>query len=121
VIDLLLLYRPGGLEAAKGALAGLGFQPQAAGNPFPETRPMRTGAIEHDGRRYRIHVHVVGEGMAEVGALLRFRDQLCGDPELLAAYVAEKRNIIASGVTDTGDYSNAKGGFIRGVISGRER
>jgi GrpB-like predicted nucleotidyltransferase (UPF0157 family) len=120
VVDLLLLYPPGRLDAAKAALDGLGFQRQTTGNPFPEERPMRTGALVFDGRRYRVHVHVVADTAAEVRALLRFRDQLRSDPELLSAYVAEKRAIIASGVTDTGDYSNAKGGFIRGAIGGRD-
>jgi GrpB-like predicted nucleotidyltransferase (UPF0157 family) len=121
VIDLLLTYAPGDLDAAKATLAGLGFQPQTAGNPFPEDRPMRTGCLAHAGRDYRVHVHVVREDAGEVRALLRFRDQLRADPALLAAYVAQKRAIIAAGVTDTGDYSNAKGGFIREVIGGSER
>ena len=121
VIDLLLVYPAGDLDAARAALTTLGFQHQTTGNPFPEDRPMRTGSLVHEGRRYRIHVHVIGEGAAEVRKLLRFRDHLRMDPALLSAYVAEKRAIIAAGVISTGDYSNAKGGFIRGAIGGTDR
>jgi GrpB-like predicted nucleotidyltransferase (UPF0157 family) len=42
-----------------------------------------------------------------------FRDRLRADPVLLAEYVAQKRAIIGSGILRTGDYSNAKGEFIR--------
>jgi GrpB-like predicted nucleotidyltransferase (UPF0157 family) len=121
VVDLLVAYETGRLDETKDALAGLGFQRQTSGNPFPEDRPMRTGTLAHQGRRYRVHVHVIHEGASEVRALVRFRDHLRADAGLLAAYVAEKRAIIASGITDTGEYSNAKGGFIRGAISSGER
>jgi len=116
VVDLLLAYPAGQLEASRDALDALGFQRQRGRDPFPESRPMRVGALVIDGRTYRIHVHVVCEDDPEVGVLLRFRDALRADPALRDAYVARKRAILADGITDTEDYSEAKGDFITGVV-----
>src|SRR4030042_2878980 len=44
VLDLLVMYEPGGLERAKAALADLGFQKQTGRDPWPEERPMRVGS-----------------------------------------------------------------------------
>jgi len=41
---------------------------------------------------------------------------LRADPDLVKAYVARKREIIASGVTDSLDYCYAKGEFITEVL-----
>jgi GrpB-like predicted nucleotidyltransferase (UPF0157 family) len=113
IIDLLVMYPNGGLEVAKKALVDLGYQPQKSGNPFPEDRPMRTGTVLYKGMRFRVHAHVVWASSPEAANLILFRDRLRGDPTLLAEYVARKRSIIGSGITHTGDYSNAKSTFIR--------
>jgi GrpB-like predicted nucleotidyltransferase (UPF0157 family) len=112
VVDLLLLYPEGGLAAARDALAALGFQPQGTRDPFPEDRPMRLGSVLRQGRRYRLHVHVVADDAAEAAVLLRFRDRLRADPALRAAYEIRKREILAAGIIDTVDYAEAKTGFI---------
>jgi GrpB-like predicted nucleotidyltransferase (UPF0157 family) len=117
VIDLLVLYGAGQLEVAKDALRLLGFQSQSGRAPFPEDRPMRVGAIEHDGAIYRIHVHVVASHSPEAGELIGFRDRLRSSPALLAEYVATKRRILAEGITDSLDYSIAKGDFIANEIA----
>jgi GrpB-like predicted nucleotidyltransferase (UPF0157 family) len=117
IIDLLVLYPEGGLARAKKVLVDLGFGPQMTGNPFPEDRPMRTGSVLYRGTRYRLHAHVVRDGAAEAEALVDFRDRLRGDRRLLAEYVARKRAIIGAGILRTGDYSNAKGDFIRKSVS----
>jgi hypothetical protein len=41
-----------------------------------------------------------------------FRDALIADPALLAAYAAEKRRIVDSGVTDPLEYRYAKDAFV---------
>jgi GrpB-like predicted nucleotidyltransferase (UPF0157 family) len=112
IVDLLLLYPPGGLAAARDALAALGFQPQPGPDPWPEERPMRVGSVRHEGDRFALHVHVVALGSAEAGWDLGFRDRLRSDPALAAAYVARKREIVAEGVTDGNAYAHAKGPFI---------
>lgn len=118
VVDLMLLYPPGQLEAAKALLDQLGFQRQSTRDPWPETRPMRVGAYEYDGKLFRLHAHVIAMDSPEVAELRAFRDRLRNDPALLAAYVERKRQIIAAGVTDTVDYSLHKGDFVGAVLEG---
>ena len=45
-----------------------------------------------------------------------FRNRLRADPDLLRAYVARKREIVASGVTGSLDYCRIKGEFIKKVL-----
>ncbi len=117
VVDLMLLYPTGQLEAAKALLDQLGFQHQSTRDPWPETRPMRLGAFEYDSQLFRLHVHVIAMDSPEVAELRAFRDRLCDDSALLACYVERKRQIIAAGVTDTVDYSYSKGEFISAALS----
>ena len=77
---------------------------------------MRVGAIEYDGRIYRMHVHVVAAESAEAKALYRFRDVLRLDEKLRDAYQAKKRAILQSGTSDPAGYTHAKGEFINAVI-----
>jgi len=116
ILDLLVMYGPGGLERAKQALADMGFQNQTGRDPFPEERPMRRGCFEFAGRLYPVHAHVIAHGSAEAAELIRFRDWLRADPEFRAAYVARKREIIRAGVADSIEYSIIKGEFVRGAL-----
>jgi GrpB-like predicted nucleotidyltransferase (UPF0157 family) len=116
IVDLVTLYPRGRLEHTRRAVDGLGFQPQRAGHEFPEDRPMRVGAIEHGGRMYRLHVHIVAADSAEAKALYRFRDVLRIDGQLRDAYQAKKRAILESGTSDPAGYTHAKGEFINAVI-----
>jgi ribosomal-protein-alanine N-acetyltransferase len=113
ILDLLVMYPPNGLEAAKRALATLGYQHQPHRNPFPEDRPMRVGRVEYDGAEFNIHAHVVAEDSVEAADLIRFRDRLRSDPALRAAYEAEKKRILVAGVLDSTDYSEIKGAFVQ--------
>ena len=113
VIDLMLLYGDGRIEEAKSLVAALGFQSQGSRDPFPESRPMRIGAIEFEGSMFRLHVHVIAMDSPEAVEMGMFRDALRADPQMVDDYVARKRRIIASGVTDSVDYSVQKGSFIR--------
>ncbi len=116
VLDLLVMYESGKLERAKAVLADLGFQKQTGRDPWPEDRPMRVGSLEFEGKRFPIHAHVIARGSAEALELLRFRDRLRADPNLRAAYVARKREIIRQGVADSLEYSIVKGGFVRDAL-----
>jgi GrpB-like predicted nucleotidyltransferase (UPF0157 family) len=113
IVDLMVLYAEGQLPAVREKIDALGFQRQTTREPFPEERPMRTGAFDFQGRRYQVHVHVVAAGSTEAADTLYFRDCLRADSELRAAYVAYKKKILASGVSDSVDYAIAKGEFIR--------
>jgi GrpB-like predicted nucleotidyltransferase (UPF0157 family) len=116
VVDLMLIYPDGQLQAAKGVLDALGFQRQTTRDPFPEERPMRTGALGHEGGLFLLHVHVLAADSGEVGQLRSFRDRLRADPELKAKYVACKRGILAEGVTDPVTYAERKSKFFETMI-----
>ena len=112
-LDLVVPYRDDThLAAINDALFALGFSRQRNRDPFPETRPMRTGAIHHAGESFLLHVHVVPERGSETAELRGFRDRLRADPALVAEYVAAKRAILAAGVRDSVDYAERKGAFI---------
>jgi GrpB-like predicted nucleotidyltransferase (UPF0157 family) len=117
VVDLAVLYPPGLLGAAKEALDALGFQRQSTRDPFPEDRPMRLGAVRHEGALFRVHAHVLAPDSPEFAQLRAFRDRLRTDPAFRAAYEATKRAILAAGVTDSVGYSEAKGPFIRAALA----
>jgi GrpB-like predicted nucleotidyltransferase (UPF0157 family) len=119
VVDLMINYPPGRLEAARAAVDELGFQRQANKDPFPEERPLRVGAIEHDGAIFRMHVHVIAADSPEAAEQLRFRDALRSDPELMREYVELKRQVLASGASDNVAYNRGKQDLIWRVL-GRE-
>jgi GrpB-like predicted nucleotidyltransferase (UPF0157 family) len=116
IVDLMVLYSEGQLEAAKAALDALGFQRQTTRDPFPEDRPMRVGSLAYQDGVYQLHAHVISSASPEAAELRAFRDHLRADPALRAAYMARKREIIAGGITDSVDYAIAKGAFVKAVI-----
>jgi GrpB-like predicted nucleotidyltransferase (UPF0157 family) len=120
IIDLLVLYQAKQLEGVRDHLGVLGFQHQPGPDAFSENRPMRVGSVEYFGRVYRVHVHVVAADSDEARDLLKFRDILRVNTSLRRAYEAEKRSILARGVTKTTEYSKAKGDFIRCVLAAAE-
>lgn len=113
IVDLLLMYPPGRLAAARGALDGLGFQRQRGTDPFPKERPLRVGSIQHDEATFRLHVHVVADNDPEAAEQLRFRDRLRADPALMEAYVARKRAVLAASARNNIAYNRGKEQFIR--------
>jgi len=117
VVDLMVLYPPGYLESAKAALDQLGFQRQTTRDPFPESRPMRLGALQFDGKTFRLHAHVIAADHEEAAELRRFRDRLRQDTAMRAAYVRRKRAILESGITDSVDYAYAKGEFVQAALT----
>ncbi|MDF2760502.1 MAG: hypothetical protein K0S99_3137 [Thermomicrobiales bacterium] len=112
-LDLAITYRDEShLDAINDVLFALGFGRQRNRDPFPETRPMRIGAIDDQGETYLLHVHVVPDGTHHLGELVDFRDRLRADPALVAEYVAAKRAVLDAGVRDGDDYAVKKGEFI---------
>lgn len=116
IVDIMALYESGELEELKAALDRLGFQKQTTRDPFPESRPMRVGAISDDGEIFRLHVHVIAIDSEEVADLRRFRDRLRSDADFKNAYAARKRAIIESGISDSIDYTEAKDSFIKAAL-----
>jgi GrpB-like predicted nucleotidyltransferase (UPF0157 family) len=118
IVDVMVMYPPDRLEATRAAIDSLGFQPQQTGHIFPDERPMRVGAIEREGKRYRLHAHVISAVSPEVDSLRWFRDLLRADPALRNAYQEKKRAILQSGVREPRAYTQAKGEFITSLIGG---
>ena len=118
VVDIMLLYPPGRLAAARDTLDRLGFQRHVGPNAFPEERPVRIGTVEHDGETFRLHVHVIADDSPEAAEQLRFRDALRADPALVAEYVARKRAVLAAGVSDGDSYNRGKESLIRRILGG---
>ena len=116
IVDMILLYPDGRLAEACEILDRLGFQ-QGGPQPFPETRPLRVATIEYLGRDYRVHVHVLEDGCAEAVDLVKFRDLLRSNVGLRRAYEMEKRVILSRGVSQSTQYSEAKGEFIRTALA----
>ena len=116
IIDLLVAYPAGAFFVARDALDQLGFQPQVGPEPFPESRPMRVGATTYRGKVYGVHAHVIRSGDREAQNLIKFRDRLRADAELVQAYQVEKLSILSSGITASTEYSKAKSDFIRAVL-----
>jgi GrpB-like predicted nucleotidyltransferase (UPF0157 family) len=117
VIDLLLMYPAGRLEAAKHALASLGFQRDPRPGIFSEERPMRIGSVRHHDVRYRLHVHVIAADSPEARRLQIVCDALRDDPALVQEYSQLKQALIERGTTDGPEYSEAKSDFIRRVLA----
>src|SRR5262245_2773902 len=107
IIDLAVLYPEGLLARAKTVVDELGFQKQGGPEPFPEERPMRVGRVEHNGRLYGIHAHVVALASEEHGELIWFREALIGNATLRQRYEERKRRILATGIHDPIEYCKA--------------
>jgi GrpB-like predicted nucleotidyltransferase (UPF0157 family) len=78
---------------------------------------MRVGAVVHEGETFLIHVHVISATSPLVAEMRLFRDRLRANGDLVAAYVAKKRQIIVGVVTDSLEYCYAKGEFVQGGVA----
>lgn len=117
IVDLMVVYPHGRIVATRDAIDGLGFQRQQAGHAFPEERPMRVGAIDAHGKRYRLHVHVIDAEDDEVASMRTFRDVLSGNRQLRADYEAKKRAILDAGLRESVKYTEAKAQFINALMT----
>lgn len=116
IVDLLLPVPDGEMGKVCELLDRLGFQHQPGDNPFPEDRPMRVGAWDQGGETFQLHVHAIPAASPEIDEIRFLRACLRGDPELVKVYVAQKRAIIAGGVTDPREYDRLKGEFLKSVL-----
>jgi hypothetical protein len=55
---------------------------------------------------------------AYAAQLRAFRDHLCADPRLRAAYGARKREILSAGITDPAVYTGIKSLFVQQGLAG---
>ena len=77
---------------------------------------MRVGRVEHAGRSFQIHAHVIALGSDEHREMICFREALRASSELRHRYEERKRAILAMGIEDSIDYCKAKGSFITDVL-----
>lgn len=119
IVDVMVLYPQGQLEAVKKVLESLGFQKQPHSNPYPETRPLRVGSYNFMGNLYQLHVHVIQNTSPEVNELRAFRDRLRYDTTLQMAYADQKKAILKGGFSDSQQYAEKKSEFIRQTSSRR--
>lgn len=115
VVDMMMLYQPGNLEASRETVERLGFVRFSAPDAHPITRPVYLGAIEYDTTLFRLHVHIIAVNAQEVADQRTFRDRLRADRSLVDAYVAKKREILERGITHGPSYADEKTEFIQGV------
>jgi 5-(carboxyamino)imidazole ribonucleotide synthase len=114
IVDLGVEAAPDDIPAISEALLSLGFGRQGGISPFPPTRPMFTGAVLHEGRPYRIHLHVMPPARGELAELVAFREALRADPALRDAYAAAKRQIVEAAPDGEANqlYTVRKGDFV---------
>jgi len=74
--DLAVLYPDDGLVRARRIVDELSFLRQRHRDPFPESRPMRVGALQCDGAPFRIRVHILSASSNEAAEVVAFRDIL---------------------------------------------
>jgi len=114
IVDLSIQTDPPDIPGVVAMLYELGFGPQPGPDPWPPTRPMPVGSLEHDGETFRIHLHVQPTG-GDFPRDIAFRDALRSDPELKRQYTELKRGITKGGPVDGFRYTHSKTTWILGV------
>ncbi len=100
-------------DACVTPLASIGYTYRGPYGPDPRRRYYVRD--EHGKRFSHIHLYILPAPAWD--EKLAFRDALREDPELAAAYVAEKRRIAELVNWDKAAYSIEKGGFIQRVLT----
>jgi GrpB-like predicted nucleotidyltransferase (UPF0157 family) len=77
--------------------------------------------LDYAGEDWLIYVHVVHVSSDEVRRFRSFRKLLTDNPELVAQYCMLKRDIVASGITDTDDYAVQKRAFFRAALGAEHK
>ena len=116
VVDLMIPVADELAETLNLLLARLGFQAAADGETLAEGTSIWTGGWTHDGQAFPVCLRLLPIAAPEADAARFFRTCLRADPELLRAYVARKREILAAGATDPGEYTRLKAQFVQSVL-----
>jgi GrpB-like predicted nucleotidyltransferase (UPF0157 family) len=117
VIDLMILYDMEAVEPILVQLDILGFQWVQRDSFLPDEWPKGMGAVQYQEKIFRLHIHVQPSDLSSVSEKRIFRDRLRSDPELLSAYMAHKREILARGTVDPIEYTSAKSGFVEHALN----
>ena len=84
VVDLGVEATPDDIPDIVDALLSLGFQRQGGLAPFPPTRPLVLGNVDHDGTSYRIHLHVMPPARHELRRAARLPRRAARGPRRCA-------------------------------------
>jgi 5-(carboxyamino)imidazole ribonucleotide synthase len=117
-VDLGVEADPDEIPILVDSLLSLGFQRQGGLAPFPPTRPLLLGVVEHDGTPYRLHLHVMPPARLELAEQCAFRDALRADDALRDAYAAAKRRIVEAAPDGEANllYTVHKGDFVQETL-----
>ena len=116
VVDLMVLYPPGTLEATRAVLDGLGFERQHARLSFPETRPLRQGTLTYDDTPFSLHAHVLAADDDEVTEMRVWREALRTSTDMRGCYIATKHTVLDASPADGTAYALAKGVFVQNAV-----
>ena len=118
VVDLGVEADPDDIGDIVDSLLSLGFQRQGGLAPFPPTRPLMLGNVDHDGASYRIHLHVMPPARRELAELIAFRDALRIDPALRDGYAASKREFVEAAPDGDANllYTVHKGDYVQDAL-----
>ncbi|MFP5342168.1 MAG: 5-(carboxyamino)imidazole ribonucleotide synthase [Candidatus Limnocylindria bacterium] len=114
IVDLSIATTPEDVPAVAEMLRGLGFGPQPGPDPWPPTRPMLVGSLEHDGTAFRLHCHVLPDRV-ELDRDVAFRDALLADSQLVEQYARLKADIVEGGLIEGHQYTYQKQAWIAEV------
>jgi dephospho-CoA kinase len=117
IVDLQITASPADVAAITSALLGLGFARQRGRDPWPRERPMVEGTVRCRGGVFLVHCHVVPAADPDVRQMMEFRDLLRRDIAARRAYAQDKLRITAA-TADALEYTRAKTGMIRRLLSG---
>lgn len=93
-------------------LTALGYEYRG---PYGDDPQRRYYVRDVDGRRVA-HIHLYVMPAPAWSEKIVFRDMLRADPEIAAAYIAEKLRVAELVAWDKAAYSNAKGPFIQRML-----
>jgi GrpB-like predicted nucleotidyltransferase (UPF0157 family) len=100
------------LVEASGAVQRVGFAEHDYGQGYPGAR----GAVNIDGRLFRIHIQIVPRGSKKAQEMIAFRELLRHDPELVARYAGQKQALIERGHDRNPEYTAGKSEMIRSAL-----
>ncbi|MEI6477810.1 MAG: GrpB family protein [bacterium] len=117
-LNLVVLCSRDRFPAVLKLLEDLGFQ----NHPFkhePADRPLKVGSIEHGGKLYGIHVHVLEKDSDNHRNSLFFRDYLRSHPDEAKQYAELKRSLVGRKMSSE-EYNAAKQPFILEILVKRD-
>ncbi|WP_372768276.1 GrpB family protein [Pseudoalteromonas sp.] len=116
IIDISILYQTGHLQDAVAYLKSFGFVDQHSENPFPATRPRKDIAVLYNNEVFNVHMHVIEKESEEHKKQVTYKEHMLNNPDDRAAYEAQKRKVLAEGITVQDDYGKAKSPFVKEIL-----